>query len=103
MNTDDQLVGAVLTAEESPRDAIFLDLVVHPAFRRHGMASLLLRWGIRAAAALGYATVTLWVTETNLPARALYERIGFQPDLQTAIYRWSMPGPAPAAHPQSGR
>ena len=103
VNSDDQLVGAILTSEESPRTAVFLDLVVHPAFRRHGMATSLLRWGIRASAALGYPSVALWVTETNSPARALYERLGFAREMETAIYRWSTPGPAPAAHPQSGR
>lgn len=103
VNGDDQLIGAMLTGEESPRTAVFLDLVVHPAFRRRGMAASLLAWGIRAAAALGYPAVALWVTETNEPARALYQRLGFGPDIQTAIYRWSTAGPAPVTQPQSGR
>jgi ribosomal protein S18 acetylase RimI-like enzyme len=99
----DQLNGAILTAEESPRCAVFLDLVVHPAFRRQGVARSMLRWGTRAAAALGYSTVSLWVTETNRPARSLYEQFGFGPDIHTAIYRWSVPGPASPEQAHPGR
>ena len=54
------------------------DLVTHPAARRHGHARALveslLAWGARGGALHAY----LQVVESNAPAHALYERLGFQ-------------------------
>lgn len=95
-----RLVAALLTAERSPRQAIFLDVMVDPGHRRAGIGRWLVEWGCRALWALGYASVRLWVTRTNAPARALYERSGFRRVATAAIYRWSN-GAAPA-QPQAG-
>lgn len=89
VTTSGHLVGFLLTAEQSPRRCVFLDLVVHPAHRRKRIGTYLLEFGFRAARALGYSEVRLWVTESNTPARALYERHGFRPALGTMIYRFS--------------
>ena len=97
VNAEDHLVGAILTAEETPRRVVFLDLVVHPAHRRTGLGRRMIVWGLRAAAALGHDTARLWVTESNLPARRLYESVGFVPGARIAIYRWERGGPAPQA------
>lgn len=91
---DETIVGFLLTAEQTPRRAIFLDLVVRPDRRRGGVGTYLLRWGMRALSALGYETVRLWVTETNTAARHLYDRHGFAMTGRALIYRLR---PTPAA------
>ncbi len=82
------LVGALLTGEQSAHTAAYLDLMIEPSRRRKRLGTFLLLWGFRALWALGYQRVRLWVTETNLPARALYARNGFQPSVTAMIHRW---------------
>jgi ribosomal protein S18 acetylase RimI-like enzyme len=96
------LVGVLLTSEQSPRRCVFHDLVVHPAHRRKGYGDYLVEFGFRAARALGYEEVRLWVTETNTAARALYDRRGFRPSLGTLIYRFSRGDAVGAPQPQRG-
>jgi ribosomal protein S18 acetylase RimI-like enzyme len=100
VTTAGHLVGILLTAEQSPRRCIFHDLVVHPAHRRKGLGHSLVEFGFRAARALGYSEVRLWVTESNTPARALYESHGFRPALGTLIYRFSREAAGGAPQPQ---
>ena len=97
------LVGALLTVEHSPRRSVFVDLVVHPSHKRRGLGRYLLRFGLRASAALGYSQVRLWVTETNAPALALYEANGFRPVLRAAVYRFVRPIGDASPHPQAAR
>lgn len=96
-----RLIAAILTTEQSAQRAIFVEFMVDPGFRRRGIGSFLLRWGLRALWALGYGRVRLWVTEANEGARKLYERHGFRVTATASIYRWERPGPAP--HPQVSR
>jgi ribosomal protein S18 acetylase RimI-like enzyme len=93
-----RLVGAIFSAEQSARRAVFLDFVVDPADRGRGHGRYLLRWGLRALWALGYSSVHLWVTRSNLPARRLYDSAGFRPIASATIYRWDRPGSGPQAH-----
>lgn len=93
-----RLVGALFTAEQSPRHAVFLNFMVDPADRGRGYGRYLLRWGLRALRALGYDGVHLWVTDANVPARTLYEKTGFRPVASATIYRWERPAPASQAH-----
>lgn len=82
-----RVVGFLLTAEQTPRRAVFLDLVVAPDRRKAGLGRYLLAWGRRALTALGYSTVRLWVSETNFDARRLYDRAGFVPAGRALVYR----------------
>jgi ribosomal protein S18 acetylase RimI-like enzyme len=93
-----RLVGAVLTAERTPRRAIYLDFMVDPERQGHGVGRYLLRWGFRALRALGYDRVGLWVTVTNSAARHLYEELGFRRTATALIYRWERPGSDAQAH-----
>lgn len=93
-----RLVGALLTAEQSPRHAVVLDFMVDPADRGHGYGHYLLRWELRALRALGYDSVHLWVTEANVRARSLYDRMGFRPVASAFIYRWERPSDGPQPH-----
>ncbi|EQD81269.1 GCN5-related N-acetyltransferase domain protein [mine drainage metagenome] len=82
------LVGMVMTAELSAHTAIILDFGVDPMVRRKGYGRFLLRWTLRALRALGYEQVRLWVTDENLPARRLYDQLGFEPADRATLYRW---------------
>lgn len=53
------------------------NLAVAPAWRRRGVASALLAFVLRDAAAEGAIRATLEVRRSNEPARRLYERFGF--------------------------
>ena len=89
VDDEGRLIAALLTGEESTRRGIFLDLMVDPPRRRLGVATFLVLWGCRALWALGYASVRLWVTRSNIPAMKLYAKLGFQTTSTALIYRWS--------------
>ncbi len=93
-----RLVGALLTGEESPRRAIFLDFLIDPGDRGRGHGRFLFRWGLRALRALGYSSVRLWVTSSNTPARRLYESEGLHEAVRASIYRWERSVPPAQAH-----
>ncbi|HUZ80594.1 MAG TPA: GNAT family N-acetyltransferase [Thermoplasmata archaeon] len=90
--------AALITSEQSPRQATYLDLMVDPERQRAGLGTFLVRWGFRTLRALGYGSVRLWVTASNAPARALYERTGFRQTATASIYRWSRPDPDGQPH-----
>jgi [ribosomal protein S18]-alanine N-acetyltransferase len=52
-------------------------IAVDPALRRHGLATELMRHVIADAARAGASRATLEVRRSNVPAIALYERLGF--------------------------
>jgi ribosomal protein S18 acetylase RimI-like enzyme len=89
-----RLVGAILTAERSPRHAIFHNLMVDPERRRRGLGRFLLGWALRALLALGYDDARLWVSLENTAAVTLYQSLGFRTTLEATIYRWDRSGSA---------
>jgi len=82
-----RLVGAILSAERSPRKGLFVSFMVDPDFRRQGHGRFLFRWGLRALWALGYERVHLWVSSDNEPARRLYAEFRLEPTARSTIYR----------------
>jgi ribosomal protein S18 acetylase RimI-like enzyme len=89
--SDGRPTAMILVAEQAPGRSIVLDLVVDPTWRRRGIASYLLQGAIDRLTAGGGEAVRLWVTDTNLPARALYDRLGFRTVHSARIYRWTAP------------
>jgi ribosomal protein S18 acetylase RimI-like enzyme len=92
------LVGAILSAERSPRKGIFVSFMVDPEFRRRGYGRFLFRWGLRALWALGYEKVHLWVTSSNEPALRLYREFRLEPIARSTIYRVTRAGEPPQPH-----
>ncbi|MCI4368585.1 MAG: GNAT family N-acetyltransferase [Thermoplasmata archaeon] len=91
VSTDGALLAVILTAEQSARRSIFHGLAVDPAAQRHGFATFLIAWGLRALRALGHETASLWVTELNAPALALYHNVGFQAAGTALLFRYVRP------------
>lgn len=52
---------------------------VDPQHRRRGIAEALVEQAVRWAQERQAREVILWVADHNIPARMLYERVGFQP------------------------
>lgn len=79
----------ILVAEESgdvagfsvfyltPPECELPDIVVAESYRGKGLGTLLLNESIHKLEALGMDTIFLEVRESNTPARALYNKIGF--------------------------
>lgn len=74
-------------------------VVVDPAHRRRGLARRLLEEARRAAARRGRPFVVLDVLESNTPARALYESLGYRLLRTTAYLVHDAPGDAPTPSP----
>jgi ribosomal-protein-alanine N-acetyltransferase len=60
-------------------EAELLRVAVAPEMRRQGVGAALVAEGLRRLDALGVRRCSLEVRPSNLAARGLYERLGFQP------------------------
>lgn len=67
-------VGSQTVLDESD----MMNIAVSPAYRRQGIAEKLVQTLIDALRARGSHTLTLEVRASNVPAQALYEKLGFQ-------------------------
>jgi ribosomal-protein-alanine N-acetyltransferase len=54
------------------------NLAIHPAYRRQGIGTALLKHAMHTAALLGARRATLEVRRSNEEARRIYERLGFE-------------------------
>ena len=68
------VAGFVVSRQVGDMEREILNIVVHPDFRRLGIATQLLRSEIMRSPGAHF----LEVRESNLAARSLYERLGFQ-------------------------
>ena len=75
--------------ETSPGDALLVSMWVAPKARGHGIGEQLIMAVIGWARAAGHSRLLLDVADGNLPAVALYERMGFEPTGETG----SLPPP----------
>lgn len=59
-------------------EAHITNIAVHKAYRNHGLGMALMRELIYKAVLFGVKGITLEVRPSNIPARALYKRLGFE-------------------------
>jgi ribosomal protein S18 acetylase RimI-like enzyme len=71
--------------------ALVSDLIVRAGFRRRGLGEALLREAERYARLAGAAELRIGVLSGNVGARALYDRAGFTPYLETLAKRLDPP------------
>jgi GNAT superfamily N-acetyltransferase len=69
--------GLIGGYQEDPVTVELVSMYVRPRARGRGLGDALVAAVIGWAGARNATSVHLWVTETNAPARALYERCGF--------------------------
>ena len=69
--------GLIGGFQEDPQTVELVSMFVRPRARGRGVGEALIATVIDWAAARNASSVHLWVTETNKPARLLYERCGF--------------------------
>lgn len=79
------LMGAIVLSV-GPFDAEIDSLVVAERHRRVGLGQFLVEHALMRAQALGKERVLLEVRESNTPAIALYQRLGFNMDGRRAKY-----------------
>jgi ribosomal-protein-alanine N-acetyltransferase len=75
-------------------EAEILTLAVRPGARRAGLGSRLVSAAVDLAAAAGSQRLLLEVAEDNTPARALYDRLGFESAGRRPRYYARPQGPA---------
>ncbi len=63
-----------------PYESDILNITVRPEARRHGIATQLIEKLAELAAPRGVTVIHLEVRESNVPARSLYEKLGFTVD-----------------------
>jgi GNAT superfamily N-acetyltransferase len=69
--------GLIGGYQEDPVTVELVSMYVRPRARGHGVGEALVAAVIAWARHQNAAQVHLWVTDTNAPARALYDRCGF--------------------------
>jgi len=73
-----ELIAIVLGSRVSPQSGHITQLCVHPAFRRQGMARLLLGVAASQFVRQGVTEISLTVTEANHDAIELYQAEGYE-------------------------
>jgi ribosomal protein S18 acetylase RimI-like enzyme len=103
-----EAIGIAGLFDEGDGSAQLVSVWVRPDRRRRGVARALTTAALEVAASAGMARITLWVTEGNGSARALYQGLGFhatgrrqpppsQPALQESEMEMRAAPPVPAA------
>jgi ribosomal protein S18 acetylase RimI-like enzyme len=72
-------MGLVASIQVVPGELELVSMWVRPQARGQQVASALVEAVVERARRTGLPRVHLWVTESNKPARRLYERCGFSP------------------------
>jgi ribosomal protein S18 acetylase RimI-like enzyme len=72
-------MAAIFAVADAPGRMHLVGMWVDPQHRRRGVARALVEQAVRWARQRQASEVILWVADHNIPARRLYERVGFRP------------------------
>ena len=64
-------------------------IAVHPDFRGRGLGRMMVLHGLAAIRRKGVSSATLFVDESNVAARGLYESLGFTLEREDCLVRFS--------------
>ncbi len=76
--TDGHPIALTAVLIEENQSAQAVSVWVHPDHRRQGVAAALMKAAAAFAVQADARLIRVWVTETNLSARALYELLGYR-------------------------
>ena len=88
-------MAAIFAMVDAPGRMHLVGMWVDPQHRRRGVAQALVEQAVHWAEERRATEVILWVADHNIPARRLYERVGFRPTSERQPYpptrRWGSP------------
>ena len=76
---EDGEVAGYIGSQTVPDESDMMNVAVHPACRRRGIAEALVNALCKALKERGSVSLTLEVRASNDPAKALYDKLGFEP------------------------
>ena len=75
---EDGILAGYIGSQTVPDESDMMNVAVHPDFRRRGIAEALVNALCDALKERGSISLTLEVRASNEPAKALYEKLGFE-------------------------
>ena len=75
---DNGVVTGYIGSQTVPDESDMMNVAVHPDYRRRGIAEALVNTLCDALKKRGSVSLTLEVRASNEPAKALYEKLGFE-------------------------
>ena len=75
---DNGVVAGYIGSQTVPDESDMMNVAVHPNYRRRGIAEALVNTLCDALKERGSVSLTLEVRASNEPAKALYEKLGFE-------------------------
>lgn len=75
---DNGVVTGYIGSQTVPDESDMMNVAVHPDYRRRGIAEALVNTLCDALKERGSVSLTLEVRASNEPAKALYEKLGFE-------------------------
>ena len=76
---EDGKVAGYIGSQTVPDESDMMNVAVHPDCRRRGIAEALVNALCKALKERGSVSLTLEVRASNDPAKALYDKLGFEP------------------------
>jgi len=77
MREDNKFAGFTAYYKETSKKGMVLFLAVGHEFRGKGYGKILIQHAIKNLLSKGSKSIGIWVAETNLPAKRIYEELGF--------------------------
>ena len=83
-----QGIGFIVVTEIAPQQSHLVQVVVLPAYQRHGVGQWLIHYSMSQLAALHYETLSLSVSRANSRAFTMYQAMGLHSVLAFPVFVW---------------